>query len=111
MDEEDQIQGQICKLDAHIIVNGRAPLHRAFSLFHFNPKGQLLLQNRSSLKVTFPNLWTNSCCSHPLYQMDEMDGYLEQGFLSKIYLHYWFGVGKFIFGLAVEGQKSEILIF
>ena len=74
MDEDDQIQGNISKLKAHVKVDGRSPLHRAFSLFHFNSQGQLLLQKRSDLKVTFPSLWTNTVCSHQLYQMDEMDG-------------------------------------
>lgn len=41
-------------------------LHRAFSVFLFNKKGQLLLQQRAAEKITFPNMWTNTCCSHPL---------------------------------------------
>lgn len=45
---------------------GDTPLHRAFSLFLFNRKGELLLQQRSSKKVAFPLVWTNSCCGHPL---------------------------------------------
>lgn len=47
-------------------------LHRAFSVFLFNDKGELLLQQRSSDKITFPDLWTNTCCSHPLCVDDEM---------------------------------------
>lgn len=42
------------------------PLHRAFSLFIFNPAGDLLLQQRSLKKVAFPLVWSNSCCGHPL---------------------------------------------
>ena len=42
------------------------PLHRAFSLFVFKPSGELLLQQRSSKKVAFPLVWSNSCCGHPL---------------------------------------------
>jgi len=42
-------------------------LHRAFSIFLYNSKDELLLQQRASSKKTFPNHWTNSCCSHPLY--------------------------------------------
>jgi isopentenyl-diphosphate delta-isomerase type 1 len=42
-------------------------LHRAFSVFLFNSEGKLLLQQRAASKVTFPNVWTNTCCSHPLY--------------------------------------------
>lgn len=42
-------------------------LHRAFSVFIFRPSdGKLLLQQRASEKITFPDMWTNTCCSHPL---------------------------------------------
>jgi isopentenyl-diphosphate Delta-isomerase len=47
-------------------------LHRAFSVFIFNSKGELLLQQRASEKITFPDYWTNTCCSHPLYTPDEL---------------------------------------
>lgn len=42
-------------------------LHRAFSAFIFRPSdGRLLLQKRADEKITFPGMWTNTCCSHPL---------------------------------------------
>ena len=41
-------------------------LHRAFSVFLFDSQNRLLLQQRASEKITFPNMWTNTCCSHPL---------------------------------------------
>ncbi|GEM_PF-490764 len=41
------------------------PLHRGFSLFLFNSKGELLLTKRSSKKKTFPGVWTNTVCGHP----------------------------------------------
>lgn len=42
-------------------------LHRAFSVFLFRPTdGRLLLQKRADEKITFPSMWTNTCCSHPL---------------------------------------------
>jgi len=41
-------------------------LHRAFPVFLFNSKNELLLQQRATEKITFPNMWTNTCCSHPL---------------------------------------------
>lgn len=47
-------------------------LHRAFSAFIFRPSdGKLLLQQRASEKITFPDMWTNTCCSHPLDDFDE----------------------------------------
>jgi len=49
------------KLQAHI--DGR--LHRAISVFIFNTKGELLLQQRAPGKYHSANLWTNTCCSHP----------------------------------------------
>jgi isopentenyl-diphosphate delta-isomerase len=42
-------------------------LHRAFSVFLFDKDNKLLLQQRAASKITFPSLWTNTCCSHPLY--------------------------------------------
>ena len=48
-------------------------LHRAFSLFLFNPQTKkLLLQQRAAEKITFPNQWTNTCCSHPLHTTSEL---------------------------------------
>lgn len=47
----------------------RATLHRAFSFFLFNKEGRMLLTQRADSKITFPGVWTNTCCSHPLYGM------------------------------------------
>lgn len=41
-------------------------LHRAFSVFLFDKNNKLLLQQRATEKITFPDMWTNTCCSHPL---------------------------------------------
>jgi isopentenyl-diphosphate Delta-isomerase len=61
----------------HLMVNilpPRSLLHRAFSSFVFRPSdGRLLLQKRASEKITFPNMWTNTCCSHPLSLKQEME--------------------------------------
>lgn len=47
-------------------------LHRAFSAFVFRPSdGKLLLQQRATEKITFPDMWTNTCCSHPLDDFPE----------------------------------------
>lgn len=50
------------KYDVH---TGDTQLHRGFSLFIFNSKGELLLQKRSAHKKTWPNVWSNSACGHP----------------------------------------------
>jgi len=47
----------------------RGVLHRAFSFFLFNDENKMLLTQRASSKITFPGVWTNTCCSHPLYGM------------------------------------------
>jgi len=49
------------KLEAH----RQALLHRAFSIFLFNEKGEMLLQRRAKDKYHFAGLWSNACCSHP----------------------------------------------
>lgn len=71
VDEADNITGHSSKKDCHrFSVNQPGLLHRAFSVFLFDSENRLLLQQRASSKVTFPDVWTNSCCSHPLYGFD-----------------------------------------
>ena len=75
VDEGDNVLGHGSKKFCHLMDNisaGKA-LHRAFSVFLFNTEGKLLLQKRSAEKILFPNRWTNTCCSHPLYNSEEMD--------------------------------------
>lgn len=62
VDELDRVVGTTPKNDVHTM---ETPLHRAFSSFIFNANGELLLQQRSSKKKTWPLSWSNSCCGHP----------------------------------------------
>jgi len=61
VDHQDVPQGQMDKLEAH----EKGLLHRAFSVFIFNDRGELLLQQRALSKYHSGGLWTNTCCSHP----------------------------------------------
>ena len=45
----------------------RGIAHRAFSVFLFNSDNKMLLTRRANTKITFPGVWTNTCCSHPLH--------------------------------------------
>ncbi|PTB45487.1 isopentenyl-diphosphate delta-isomerase idi1 [Trichoderma asperellum] len=66
-DENDMPIGTASKKICHLMTNiDKGLLHRAFSVFLFNDKNELLLQQRASEKITFPDMWTNTCCSHPL---------------------------------------------
>ena len=62
VDESDKALGFKSKSECH---EGNGTLHRAFSVFIFNPLGQLLIQKRSSNKALWDLHWSNSCCSHP----------------------------------------------
>ena len=61
VDANGQAIGTMDKMAAH----RSGTLHRAFSVFIFNNKGQLLLQRRALDKYHSGGLWTNTCCSHP----------------------------------------------
>ncbi|KAI9902757.1 hypothetical protein N3K66_002109 [Trichothecium roseum] len=66
-DNDDLPIGTASKKICHLMTNiDKGLLHRAFSVFLFNDKNELLLQQRASEKITFPDMWTNTCCSHPL---------------------------------------------
>ncbi len=78
VDSDDNVIGNISKLDSHY---AEGSLHRAFSVLIFDSEGKLLVQQRSSEKITFPGVWANSCCSHPLdiegENRDAVDGVKE----------------------------------
>lgn len=61
VDNNDNQIGLMEKQAAHL----NPTLHRAFSIFIFNSKGEMLLQQRALTKYHTPGLWTNTCCSHP----------------------------------------------
>ena len=69
VDENDNQVGLMPKLEAH----QKGLLHRAFSIFIFNSKYELLLQKRASSKYHSGGLWTNTCCSHPREGEDILD--------------------------------------
>ncbi|WP_027124479.1 isopentenyl-diphosphate Delta-isomerase [Gelidibacter mesophilus] len=60
VNEKDEQIGLMPKMEAH----EKALLHRAFSVFVFNKKNELMLQQRASHKYHSPLLWANTCCSH-----------------------------------------------
>ena len=68
VDEADAVVGHASKWAVHRFEGAtpRGTLHRAFSVFLFDGSGRLLLQRRAGSKITFPGVWTNTCCSHPL---------------------------------------------
>ena len=70
VDKHNKVLQVSPKLETH---NHNTPLHRGFSLFLFNEKGELLLQQRSFKKKTWPLVWSNSCCGHPMLNESSID--------------------------------------
>ncbi len=61
VNEKDEEIGRMNKFEAH----NKGLLHRAFSIFILNRKGEMLLQKRADSKYHNGGMWTNTCCSHP----------------------------------------------
>lgn len=76
VDENDIPVGTMEKIEAH----KKGELHRAFSIFVFNLKGELLLQRRAKDKYHSAGLWTNTCCSHP-----QPGEYLQESARNRLY--------------------------
>ena len=74
--ESDEVIGPVSKISAH---RDAGCFHRAFSVLLFDEQNRLLLQRRADDKVTFPGVWANSCCSHPLHSEGEL---IEEGALG-----------------------------
>ncbi|KAJ1643394.1 isopentenyl-diphosphate delta-isomerase idi1 [Coemansia asiatica] len=80
IDNDDKAISAASKKTCHLMTNiNQGLLHRAFSVFLFNSNNQLLLQQRATEKITFPEHYTNTCCSHPLATPLELE---EQGQLG-----------------------------
>ncbi|MEO8711795.1 MAG: isopentenyl-diphosphate Delta-isomerase [Parafilimonas sp.] len=61
VNDQDEETGTMEKMEAH----RKGKLHRAFSIYIFNNKNEILLQQRAVNKYHSGGLWTNACCSHP----------------------------------------------
>ncbi len=61
VDKNDRVVGRAEKMAAH----KQGQLHRCFSIFLFNSRGEILLQKRAKNKYHSAGLWSNTCCSHP----------------------------------------------
>ena len=72
VDEHDQRIGSASKSASHHL---EGALHRAFSVLIFDTRGRMLMQKRAAEKITFPGVWANACCSHPLDVEDESNGF------------------------------------
>ena len=74
IDDNDKVLGKKSKLECHLMSNiNDGLIHRGFSVLLYNSENKFLLTERADSKITFPSCFTNACCSHPLYQQDEME--------------------------------------
>src|SRR5436853_413724 len=80
VDKADNQVGTMEKMEVH----QRGMLHRAFSIFIFNSKTEMLLQQRAMEKYHSGGLWTNACCSHPLPGGDETKLAAEKRLLEEM---------------------------
>jgi len=96
------------KLIDKLLAHQKGWQHYAVSVFIFNKKQELLLQKRASQKYHSPNLWTNTCCSHPLStELEQIKAFAEQrlneemGFTTTL---------KFLFDFQYNVKCSNNLI-
>ena len=103
VDKNDKKIGLMSKMEAH----KKGALHRAFSIFIFNNKNELMLQKRNKNKYHSPGLWTNTCCSH---QRDEESNISagkrrlleEMGFCAELN-----EIGSFIYNIRFDNGLIE----
>ena len=99
--EDDKPWGKLEK----DLVHQLGILHRAFSVFIFNTKGELLLQQRADNKYHSAGLWTNTCCSHPRWG-EEIGDAVERRMKEEMGLKCETG---FVFSFQYKDRKSTRL--
>lgn len=104
VNENDESLGSASKKVCHEVNSiEQGMLHRAFSVFLFDATGeQLLLQQRAKEKITFPDCWTNACCSHPLFVEDEREEHEQMGIKRA-------AIRKLHHELGIEGISTDDL--
>ncbi len=104
VNKKDEVVGTEEKIKAH----EKALLHRAFSVFVFNKKKELLIQRRALTKYHCPGIWANTCCSHPFLGEDIAEAshrrlQEEFGFDVKKFKY----IGKFIYRAEFDNGLTE----
>ena len=103
VDEKDSVVGFMEKMEAHQL----GLLHRAFSVFVFNSKGELMLQQRAKSKYHSGGLWTNTCCSHPRPNEEVLDAATrrldeEMGFSCELEVQF-----SFVYKAKLDNELTE----
>ena len=103
VNEKDEKIGLMPKMEAH----EKAVLHRAFSVFIFNDRNELMLQQRAEEKYHSPKLWTNTCCSHQRDGESNIEAgtrrlHEEMGFVTPLR-----EVGSFIYKAPFDNGLTE----
>lgn len=111
VNENGKAIGEMDKLEAH----HKGMLHRAFSVFVFNDKGELLLQQRAKHKYHGAELWTNTCCSHPQLGEDILLGAedrlkYEMGLQCNLELSHFFVYRTEVENNMIENEFDYVFI-
>ena len=111
VNSSDQPLGVMPKMEAHI----KGVLHRAFSIFIFNSKNELLMHQRALEKYHSGGLWTNTCCSHPrpgeatetaaIRRLQE-----EMGFTTEIEELFFFKYRKKLSNGLIENEVDHVFV-
>jgi isopentenyl-diphosphate delta-isomerase len=82
----DDYDTPIGTADKAAVHHAATPLHRGFSVFLFDRAGNLLLQQRSWGKRTWPGVWSNSCCGHPKLGESTLDA-MRRRIIQELGIH------------------------
>jgi len=111
VDQQNNRVGTMEKLEAH----QTGSLHRAFSVFVFNEKKELLLQKRAMGKYHSEGLWSNTCCSHPFPGETNLEAahrrlFEEMGFDCFLEEDFHFIYKEYLDNNLIEHELDAIII-
>ncbi|MCY4322498.1 MAG: isopentenyl-diphosphate Delta-isomerase [Gammaproteobacteria bacterium] len=99
----DALDRELGYLEKDACHDGEGALHRAFSVFVFNDRDELLLQQRSMEKRLWPGYWSNSCCSHPVAG-EALDRAVVRRVEQELGMHVQ---GNFLYKFIYQAQFEE----